>query len=521
MKKITRLLALILAFALVACMFAGCGNKKGNKAGEGNTAKDIKISYWNAGYGSEWIEQMAKRFEKAYPEYKVKLNISASDTSIVSSFGMPDIDDTDIYIVSAPITSKLSHFEPLNDVFEITAKGDSVKVGDKFDEKYINNSTFSDGNVYVMPTVSSGAFAVVYNKKIFKDVGISVPRTTTELTVAADALYAEDIPAFVSYKGSGYWKFALPVWFAQYEGVDYYLNNFLGCKDPETGKSPSKEIFTRKDGRYEILKALQGFFTPDYVLTGSNSQSHTIMQTYFVQGKGAMMYNGGWLENEAKSAGKMDNFGVFRLPLISSITNKLSTVKNEMDLRELITAVDNVIDGKKDESEYKSGDDYVVKGKTVAAKDWEHIKSARQTTYGSQIESGFFVPNYSTAIKAAKEFIAYMYSDENAKAVAVNNHYAIGGIKKGIVDIDTSKWSPLAKEFYTLQTTYTTSVSDTSVNVHEIFTDGGASAYAGIDFIPHYFSNNPADRWTADKVWDDIVKNVNSKYTVTWLANIS
>lgn len=520
MKKITRLLALTLAIIMVAVCFAGCGNNRGNAAGKGNTAKDIKVSYWNSGYGSEWIEQMAERFEKAYPEYNVELNISASDKSLVQSFGLDDIDDTDLYALSAPLT-KIEYFEPLNGVLEMTAKGDSMTVGEKFNQDYVKRVTHPDGNIYVFPTVSSGNMSVVYNKKILKDNGISYPRTTTELTVAADTLYENGISAIVSYKGAGYWQYALPVWYAQYEGLDYFNNNFLACVDPETGKSPSKEVFTRKDGRYEVLKALQGIFTPDYVLPGSNSQSHTIMQTFFVQGKGAFMMNGGWLENEAKSAGTMEDFGVGRLPLVSSITNKLTTVKNEMDLRELITAVDNVLDGVKAESEYKSGDNYNVNGMTVSAADWKHIQSARQTTYGSSGNSGFYIPKYSTAIEGAKTFLAYMYSEENVKAIAKNNHYGVGGIKNGIVEIDTSDWTPLSKEFYTLQTTFTSYVAETSIHAHEIFTDGGASIWAGVGFIPHYFSNNPADRWTADQVWDKIVSTVNAKYTVNWLANIS
>lgn len=521
MKKFTRLLALVLAVALVAVCFAGCGNKQGNAAGKGNTAKDIKVSYWNAGYGDAWIKATAERFEKAYPEYNVELNITASDGAILNTFGMQDIDDTDVYLVSAPVIDKLEYFEPLNDILDMTAYGDSVPLKDKFDADYIARSTFEDGNVYVLPAVSSGAMAMVYNKKIFKDNNLTVPRTTGELTVVADALAAKKIPAIVSFKGAGYFDQALYVWYAQYEGVDYYNNNFLACVDPETGKSPSKDLFTRKDARYEILTALEGFLTPQYVLTGSNSQTHTIMQTEFVHGNAAMMYNGGWIENEAASAGSMEDFGVFRLPVISTITNKLSTVKTEGDLRKLITAVDNVLDGKKELTDYQSGADYNVEGKTVSAADWEHIYSARSTTYGSSISSGIYIPKYSTAIEGAKTFISYIFSDENGKAIAKDQHYALGGLKLGAIEIDTSDWSPLAQEFYAISASYTNFVSEYSTKTHKIFTDGGASLWAGINFIPHYITNNTADRWDADKAWDKILAEVNSKYTNTWLYSIT
>lgn len=508
MKKIGRYISFLLALVMLFTCFVGCGGKNiGNVAGgKENTSSDIKIWYWNSGFGSKWIEATVKRFNKLYPEYNVNLQLTASNAAMVAQLGQSDIDDTDIYFVNCPSNYR-KYLEPLNDVLEIKAKGSDKKVGEYFRANWLENSKFADGNCYLLPAVGTVGYSMVYNKDIFNRYDLTVPRTTQEATVVADTLLAEKVPAFVSFQGAGYWQYAAYVWYAQYEGLDYALNTFFACKDPKTGESPSKSVFTAKDGRYEILKALEGMLDSKYILQGSNSLSHTLMQTYFVQGKAAMMYNGSWLENEAKSAGKMDHFGVFRLPLISTITNKLSTVKNEIDLRELISAVDSVIDGEKTENDYKSGTGYKVAGKNVSAADWKHILNARRTRYGNSIISGSFIPKYSTAKEGAKQFLAYMLSKENVNAVAEEQHFNFDGIDPQKVQINTSGWSDFAKEYYKIESSYTVGIAESNIADHRIFSEGGATLFAGVDFIPHFQTNNATDRWTAEEAWSKIQSN--------------
>jgi len=521
MKKVVRILALVLALVMCATVFAGCGNsKQGNKAGKGNTANDIKIAYWNSGYGSAWLEATVKRFEKAYPDYKVTLNMSAAVGGVSQSLGMDDIDDTDLYLIPGTV-SYIKYLEPLNSVLDMKAKGEKLTVGEKMNQEALANKKNEDGNIYQLGCVSGGGYSMVYNKATFKKYNLSIPRTTNEMNVIADTLKSNNEKAYVSFSG-GYWNWATYVWYHQYEGADYYYNNFFACKDAETGESPSKEVFLKKDGRYEIVKAMESILKPDYVVDGSNSQSHTIMQTYFVQGKGAMMYNGGWLENEAKSAGNMKDFGVFRLPILSAITKKLDTVKTEMELRSLITAVDEVIDGKKKEADYKDGDNYKVGSRTISAKDWKHIYDARRTTFGSNTTGmGWMIPKYSTAKDAAKEFITYFYSDENVKHIVEDHQFFVSLLDMNRIDCDFSGWSDLAKDFYNIDKNYVYAASEQEITYHEIFTDGGATIFSGVNFIRSYLARNAADRMTADEVWKKITDTVNAKYLPSWLANIT
>ena len=94
-----------------------------------------------------------------------------------------------------------------------------------------------------------------------------------------------------------------------------------------------------------------------------------------------MMVNGAWLGTEMASVGDVDDFRMMKTPVISSITDKLTTVSGDSVLRKLVSAIDAVTDGTAKESTYQSGDGYAVGGKTVSKADWDYVRTARNTIF--------------------------------------------------------------------------------------------------------------------------------------------
>lgn len=508
-------LALLLVVVMIVVSISACGNGEGKSKEQANSSTDLKISYWNAGYGSEWLEGFVDAFKKEYPQYNVILNMSASNTSIMTAYGQEDVDDTDLYLNVTRTDTE--YLEPLNDILETTIDGEGKTIGEKFDVEFKEMAVSQDGNYYNMPYMGYSVGGIVYNKKMFDQYGISVPRTTSELAVVADTLLAEGIPAFCHFQGAGYWDYAEAVWFAQYEGYDYFYNNFFACTD-EKGESPSIEVLRKKDGRYEILKVMESILTPEYVLEGSNSKTHVIIQTEFLNEKAAMMVNGAWIESEMSSVDNMDDYGVMRIPVISAITDKLTTVKTEAALRKVIVAIDSVINGGKTAEDYKSGENYVIGDLTVSAADWEYVYEARCMAPGGYLGNTAYIPKYSTAKEAAKDFLKFMYSDKGAKLMGELTQMKMPlTLCEG--EIDSSGWSKLKKEFLDL-TEKSIGISGSSVKTHPIFTQGGATMFAGVGYIPHLCTQNSSDRWSADVIWNQVVQKVNDNYKVNWLANI-
>ena len=514
MRNGKKILSVIMIMALTTSCFAACGSKK-NKAG--NSKTDIEIKVWNSGLGTDWLDAVVKGFEKKHPEYNVTYSSTASNNAVMAAFDNPEVDTIDLYMSQVQYDS--TSLEPLDDVLDSIADGDTKTIREKLSPSYAELEVYPDGKTYSL-SWGGGTLGLVYNKKLFKKAGIrTIPRTTDELASACDALADADITPTVHYKGAQYWDYMQDAWFVQYDGVDYVLNNFYGCTDAN-GNSPSKEVFLAEDGRYESMKAFEKIINFDYVLVGSNSQSHIVSQTMFLQEEAAMMVNGSWLSNEMKAVGSMDDYEVMKTPVLSAITKKLTTVKKEMDLRKVITAIDAVAEGTADIVDYQDGKNYKVDGLSVSAADWDYIYLARHTVPASYSGQTMFIPKYSTAKEGAKEFIKYMYSDEGYQIYADVLHAPLP-LSLCAGEMDMAKWNTFEKQMYNLLAQSEQIGSGYVKSKHEIFEVGGAGKYAGVNFISQFCAGNKSDRKNAASAWEEVLKQVNKKYEGTWLKNIS
>ncbi len=518
MRNLKKVTALFLATVMTLSL-AACGGKGGDdkKKPNHNGGKEVEISYWNSGMGTEFLGEMCKVFNEKQSDWYVYFNATAASNAVTATYPLADVDTIDLYMSGE--VSDISAKATLDDVLDSTAGGDKKTIKEKFDASHLESEVASDGHYYSL-TWGGGALAIVYNRTLFDKAGITeAPRTTDELAVACDKLLENGITPLTHYinDAGSYWDYLQEVWHAQYDGFDYYRNNFYACKD-EAGKSPSQDVFTKKDGRYQVLKAMEKFITPEYVLPGSNSQDHITMQTKFLNEDIGMMVNGSWLSNEMEGTGSVDNFGVMKTPVISAITDKLTTVKSDTLLRKLISAIDAVTDGKEEISKYQSGEGYVVDGKQISAADWDAVKAARGMVAVNYPQQTLFIPSYSDAVDGAKEFLKFFYSDEGQKIFAKHLHYTLPmELSEG--EIDKSEWNGFEKEMDNVFQNAETCVSQYIKNRHDIFLNGGARPYAAYKFLPLFCASNAADRVTADEAWDEIIKKIDGNYK-GWLANI-
>lgn len=518
MKRMKKVLALLMT-AVVTLSMAGCGGGDSKKANNSNGGKEVQISYWNSGLGTDYLDAMIKAFNEKQSDWYVTYTATASQDAVQAAFGEKDIDKIDLYMGSK--TYQIEDLEPLDDVLESTADGDSKTLKEKFNANYLDYEKAADGHYYSL-TWGGGNIGIVYNKKLFEKAGITeTPRTTAEMVSACDKLYEAGITPWTHFNAGsvsgGYWTYVQQLWQAQYDGIDYFINNFYGCKDAQ-GNSPSKEVFTTKDGRYYALKELAKFITPEYVQAGSNSQDHITMQTKFLNQDIGMVVNGSWMANEMESTADIDGFGVMKAPVISGVTEKLTTVNSDMELRKLVSAIDAVTEGKEDISQYQSGNGYTVNGKTISAEDWDYVQKARNSVATNNPSQTFFIPKYSTEKEGAKEFLKFYFSDEGYKIFTEQLHIGLPiNLSEGT--IDTSEWNEFERVMFDMTKNVSYYVSGSSLSKHAIFTAGGADAYANYMFIEKYCASNPSDRQTADEAWDSIMQRVEDKYD-DWLSNI-
>lgn len=518
MKRMRQVISICLAATMAASCLAGCGGKKGNKGGTSKT--DIEIAYWNSGYGSEWLDEMVEAFNEAHPEYHAYYKASADDSAIMGTLGKEEVDTVDIYM--GLDNYDRSYQEPLDSLYDTKCEDDTKKLSEKFDERFLELIKSEDGHYYGVP-FAGGIMGIVYNKDLFAKAGITqVPRTTDELAAVCDDLYNAEIPATVHFTSAsgGYWEFITEEWIAQYCGMDYYLNHLYADTD-EKGNSPSKEVLmNQEDGRYQTLCAYEKFITPDYVLAGSNTNDHVTSQTMFISGKAAIMANGSWLGTEMSMNEAEDSFAWMRTPILSDLKDKLSTVKSESVLRELISAIDSVTDGEKQLSDYEKKGGYDINGTVVSADDWNRVADARNALSVTFPAQPCIIPTYSNAKEGAMKFLEFMYSDKGYKIYTGKLHSILPmSLSEG--ELDTSDWKPFETQLVTYYQNASYFVSGTSSKRHEIYINGGASLFPGITNFVNYFCNtNPADRMTADDVWSKMMTTIEDNYETNWLKNI-
>ena len=518
MKMMKKAVALAMAtMMMVSCVGCVSGSKDA-KVHADNGGKPVEIAYWNSGLGTEFLDAIIEQYNAKQSDWYVYYNASADVNALKSTYGMEDVDTVDLYMVTKMY--KTEDMAMLDDVLDSTAEGETKTIKEKMDASYLEYEKSKDGHYYSL-TWGGGAVSMLYNKALFDKVGITqLPRTTNELGVVCDTLLEAGATPLTHFRGeelSGYWTYLMDVWYAQYEGFDYFMNNFYGCTD-ENGNSPSQAVLAKKDGRYQILKAMEKFITPEYLQNGANSQNHISAQTSFLNEDVGMMVNGSWVSNEMKNSGGTENFGVMKAPVISSITDHLNTIKNDTQLRNLISAIDTVTDGEAQLSDYQSGDCYVVNGMTVSKSDWERVSAARNMCYANYAEHSFIIPKYSDAIDGAKAFLTYFYSDEAQKIYSDTLHIGLP-ISLAEGEISTEGWSTFEKEMHEVFQKTETMISIGISSKHEIFAFGGATPYAFYNFIELYGANNATDRVNADQAWERISDIIDVNYK-DWLSNI-
>lgn len=518
MRKIQKLLALTLSAVVLVNCLAGCGEKENSGKGGSESTSEIEIAVWNSGLGIEWLKNMISGFEDKHPEYHVRYTATASAAATLSAYGLEDADSVDLYF--APMASMdFTCMEPLDDILDTTVEGEGITIGEKFHDYYLEEEKAADGHVYTL-TYGGGVFSLIYNKELFDKAGVTqLPRTTNELIAVCDALYGKGITPLCHFAQGGYYEFLLNLYVAQYNGYDYFANNLYANRD-ENGNSPSKEAFLAKDGRYQVLKVFEKIITPEYTLLGSNTKSHTEIQTEFINGKAAMMLNGSWLKNEMESTGGIDKMSVMRVPVISSITDRLSTIKTDSNLRKVITAVDQVADGEKQLSDFASGDNYDIDGITVSPEDWAIVYEARNTVTSNYAGSDAFIPSYSNAKEGAKEFLKYMYSDEGYQIFVDTLNIPLPMTLSTGKGADYSSFTEFEQFQFKILEAAERAAEPFNANQSRLFTAGGVDIMANVSYADKFSSQNSRDRMTADEVWGQIVSAIENTYESTWLKNI-
>ena len=294
-------MVVLFAFLTLALPVSAQGSAEKAKAEEKIT---LHVLYNDTDSGvEEQMKWVMQQMQKQYPQYDIQLDMSPGDAqtyetkvrTLIAAGG----EDLDIWWERGG-----SWASPL-----LTAKSalplDQYLDKDAYWATLIPSArkTNGDGHFYALPFESISYEIMCYNKSIFKQCGLDVPKTVDELKHAVDVLAKTDyIPISVGAKDG--WCAAM-----MFEGFAYSVDPQITSK---IVKGDAKFSDTPYAEATQVMRDLlqRGAFSKNVALTGIDEAL-----PLFESGKAAMMANGSW--EVAPGSMKMgDDFGYFYYPVI-------------------------------------------------------------------------------------------------------------------------------------------------------------------------------------------------------------
>ncbi|MEX2415572.1 MAG: extracellular solute-binding protein [Paenibacillaceae bacterium] len=293
MKRRTQLI--LIALVIMAIMIAGCSsnneanavnqsgnnNKGGTQVDEkvdekGQTEKvKLTIGSWRT-EDTEAYNKIIAEFTKSNPNIEIEFKPTKNTeyntvlNTALQTGGGPDIIHLRPYAAGRQLADA-GFLEPI----------DGIKGLDIFAKETLIAATGSDGKVYGVPTVFSST-QIFYNKKLFQQHGIQVPKTWDELLKAADTLKGNNIVPFAFGSKEG-WLLSLThgmVGPSHYGGTDFVNKATSG----ETNFA-SKEFIAS----LQALKDLTPYFPDNYIGLGMDD-----IRNLFVTEQAGMFVMGDW-----------------------------------------------------------------------------------------------------------------------------------------------------------------------------------------------------------------------------------
>ena len=422
MKKI---IASVLSLLSVASCFAGVGCKGGLGGGGGELTQEQKehalvIEYYKAGYGGDWITNLAAEYKKRTGQEVVLLprsgqaGLDSMSTSLRSGTA-----ETDLFFSSGPSFADVyrgkvvangqtydSWFADLSDLYDSEIPGESIKLKDKmydyFEEyfKMDEDGKYYDNKYYFFPYVT-GALGFVVNLDVWNTVaqGRDYPRTTDELLEFCNSIKSQTAP-FIYSLSDEYWTASLPLFMNQYEGNERMDNFYRGYGPTQDSRYDTNMVaytgYKRALEFFEQLLANEN----GYMHEDSVSLSFMQMQGAFLNGEALFNVNGDWLEREMITKYPEANIAMIKTPVLSAVAEKCS-FKNAANRDAILRNIIDYVDGKT-----------TTKPADCNDTDIEIVREARSVEYVTGTGSTAFVPSYSNQISSAKDFLRFMASDE-------------------------------------------------------------------------------------------------------------
>ena len=413
--KLKRLIALMLCVLTVGtCSMATACTKPEGPSQDGKT---INVKMVLAGYGTDWLQDIADAFETLYAEEGYKVNILEPLNSFTGSAALNEMRMTyeetgyDLVITTGNTIQKALGLDGegygpcianMDDVYNngaINFDGsvDSTTIKDLASAQGVAERVYiNDGHYYTMGYVNS-IKGLVCNTKVMQKYGITnLPRTTDELFEMFDIILNEDKKfsdvtgirpiAWAGGNGYGYALDPQYVNIAQMMGVSEYdkffnLDYLLdqdGKIDPDGWKIYEDEMWK------DLFEVYLQEWDVLYSSLGSKTQEHTDADAQVVRGQAAFMFNGDYFYNEVRNDFEryLGDVRFTKVPLISALGTKLGLHTDEETCDEILRLIVEKCDNSVATAQIETEVEAAISGVDINETQIERIREARSVCGG-------------------------------------------------------------------------------------------------------------------------------------------
>ncbi len=339
-----KLMALLLTGAMTATMFAGCGNSdepapaddnketpapastEDNQAEEPAESEEpaeveeqtLKVAAFAGGYGEDMWNEVAAAFEASHPGVTVEMTASSQLEDIIrpqmQAGDYPDV----VHLATgreAALTETLTREKgllPLTDVLEMTVPGEDVKVKDKIIPGFLDTLGTNPYNDGVT------YYAPMFYSPcgLFYNAGLFAEKGW-DVPTTWDDMWALGDKA----KEEGIALFTYPTT-GYFDAFTFALLSSAG------GSDFYNKCMTYEDGIWESEEATKVFelvgklasYTESSTVANANGDGFTKNQQLILDNKAIFCPNGTWLPGEMADAGRADGFewGFMAVPAVNA-----------------------------------------------------------------------------------------------------------------------------------------------------------------------------------------------------------
>lgn len=291
-RKMFKLLSLFVISALFATALAGCGGSANKNAGsdsqkqenspEANTSKTITWLTARPENGAiiQTVRELADNYAKDHPGFKLDIQVTADRPSyltklrtLIASGQVPEFFDTD----ADPYAKELADAGMMVDMKQFL---EEQGLYDKFYEPALKYQELPDGRLYLLP-LEYHLEMTWYNKKIFAENNLTVPKTIDDMVTVSKTLKSKGITP-IAVDGVDVWpvlRYAAMIPFRA-TGNEFARNLSQGKAKMTDKVGMQAANFVSEIGQY----FQKGFATTDY----------TTAKNMFLKGEVAMYRMGTW-----------------------------------------------------------------------------------------------------------------------------------------------------------------------------------------------------------------------------------